>query len=54
LDPIRYGFIQTILDFIKNFIDQLPPLLQLIMGVFLAIGAFKILIAIGDHFEKRK
>ena len=45
---------QTILNFIENFFNQLPPLLQLILGVFVTIAAFKILTTIADHFEKNR
>ena len=45
---------QTIVDLIENFVDRLPPLLQLILGVFVAIAIFKILTFIADHFEKKK
>lgn len=38
---------------ISNFVEGLPPLLQLIFGMALAIGAVKMLIVIADTIEAR-
>ena len=54
MDPIRYGFIRTIIDVMENFVNQLPPLLQLLLGVFLTIGLMKLLIMIADFFDKKR
>ena len=53
MDPIRYGFMKTLMSFIENFINQLPPLLQLILGILLTLGIMKILIMIADFFDKK-
>jgi len=50
MDPIRYGFVQTIID----FVESLPPLLQLILGVFITLGILKALMAVGDFIEEKR
>ncbi len=50
MDPIRYGFVQTIID----FIDSLPPLLQFLLGVFITIGIVKVLLTVADHFQAKR
>ena len=38
-----------------DFVNTLPPLLQLLLGVFVTLGIFKCLMAIVDFIEgKRK
>ena len=54
MDPIRYSFMQTTIDFVESFVNQLPPLLQLLLGVFLTIGIMKVLIKIADFFEEKR
>ena len=54
MDPIRYGFMRTIIGFVENFVNQLPPLLQLLLGIFLTIGIMKLLIMIADFFDKKR
>ena len=54
MDPIRYGFILSTIKTIENFINQLPPFLQLLIGVFLTIGIMKILIMIADFIETKR
>jgi hypothetical protein len=50
MDPIRYGFIQTIID----FVESLPPLLQLLLGVFITLGILKTLMMIADFIEDKR
>jgi hypothetical protein len=50
MDPIRYGFMQTIVDFVEN----LPPLLQLILGVFITLGILKVMMVIADYIEDKR
>ncbi|UCD11354.1 MAG: hypothetical protein JSU88_12010 [Nitrospinaceae bacterium] len=50
MDPIRYGFIQTIID----FVESLPPLLQLLLGVFITLGILKALMMIADFIEDKR
>ncbi len=38
----------------EEFLNKLPPLLQLIVGIFIALGVFKILTIVFDFFKKRK
>ena len=50
MDPIRYGFIDTII----KFVEALPPLLQLILGFFITIGLFKGFIVFADFIENKR
>jgi len=50
MDPIRYGFVQTIVD----FVESLPPLLQLILGVFITFGILKAMMTVGDFIEEKR
>jgi len=38
----------------EELINQLPPLLQLILGMFLALGVFKLLLMASDAFDNWK
>jgi hypothetical protein len=50
MDPIRYGFIQTIID----FMETLPPLLQLMAGGFATIGIIKVMLMIANFIEAKR
>jgi len=50
MDPIRFGFIQTIVD----FVESLPPLLQLLVGIFITLGVLKVLMVIVDYIEDKR
>ena len=50
MDPIRIGFIQTII----NFVEGLPPLLQLLLGIFVTLGVLKAFMTIVDYIEDRR
>lgn len=50
MDPIRYGFVQTIMD----FMESLPPLLQFLAGVFVTIGIFKVLLMIANFIQFKR
>ncbi len=39
---------------IVNFVEALPPLLQLILGMTIAIGSVKMIIVVADIIEARK
>ncbi|NIQ03411.1 MAG: hypothetical protein GWM98_26085 [Nitrospinaceae bacterium] len=41
-----------IYQWFENFINELPPLLQLILGMFIALGTFKLLVVITDKIKK--
>jgi len=41
---------QTLID----FVNTLPPLLQLLLGVFVTLGAFRCLMAIIDFIEDKR
>ncbi len=50
MDPIRYGFVQTLID----FVESLPPLLQLLLGVFITLGILKVMMMIADYIEDKR
>jgi len=39
---------------ITDFVNTLPPLLQLLLGVFVTLGVFRCLMAIVDFIEDRR
>jgi hypothetical protein len=39
---------------IASFIESLPPLLQLLLGIFVTIGVLKLLMSIVDYIEDRR
>jgi hypothetical protein len=36
------------------FTNELPPLLQLVFGMFISLGVFKLMTMIVDAYQKRK
>ena len=36
------------------FTNELPPLLQLLFGMFISLGVFKLMTVIVDVYQKRK
>ena len=50
MDPIRYGFVQTLID----FVESLPPLLQLLLGVFITLGILEVMMMIADYIEDKR
>lgn len=45
---------EIFMETITTFLATLPPLLQLLCGVFLVIGALKIFMMVVDFIEDRK
>ena len=48
---------QALITWFEEFINQLPPMLQLILGMLLAVGVFKLLLMASDAYhdwEKKK
>ena len=43
-----------LMKIIIDFVDTLPPLLQLLLGVFATLGVFRCLIAIIDFIEDKR
>lgn len=39
---------------IANFVDTLPPLLQLLLGVFIVLGFLKIFMVTVDYIEDKR
>ena len=37
----------------ESFLNELPPFLQLLFGMFIALGVFKLLNVIVDAYQKR-
>ena len=54
MDPIRYGFMNTIMTFMEEFINKLPPLLQMILGLGISLLILKILIMVADAIDKKR
>ena len=48
--PKKTDFMQIIID----FVDTLPPLLQLLLGIFITVAIFRILMAIVDFIEDKR
>jgi hypothetical protein len=44
------GFMQIIID----FVGTLPPLLQLLLGIFITVAIFRILIVTIDFIEDKR
>jgi len=54
MDPIRYGFMQTIMTVMEEFINKLPPLLQMLLGLGVSLLILKVLIMIADAIDKKR
>lgn len=54
MDPIRYGFMETIITFIEGAVQKLPPLLQLILGIMVSLAILKVLIMAADFYDKKR
>jgi len=39
---------------ITDFVNTLPPLLQLLLGIFVTLGVFRCLMAIVDFIEDKR
>ena len=44
---------EALIEVITKFVENLPPFLQLLLGVFITGGFFKLTIMIANHLEKR-
>ena len=42
------------MQIIIDFIDTLPPLLQLLLGIFITVAIFRILMVIVDFIEDKR
>lgn len=45
---------EQLFNIIKDFIVTLPPLLQLLMGIFATIGAIRLFMFVVDFIEDRR
>lgn len=50
MDPVQNGLTQTIID----FMETLPPLLQLMAGGFATLGIIKIVLMIANFIEDKR
>ena len=41
-------------NFYNWFTNELPPLLQLLFGMFISLGVFKLMSVLVDTYQKRK
>ena len=53
MDPIRYGFVNTIMTFMEEFINKLPPFLQMLLGLGVSLLILKILMMVADAIDKK-
>ena len=44
----------TVMQILVDFVKALPPLLQLLLGVFVTLGVFRCLMAIIDFIEDKR
>jgi len=42
------------MQIITDFVNTLPPLLQLLLGIFVTLGVFRCLMAIVDFIEDKR
>lgn len=54
MDPIRYGFMETIISFVEHSVNKLPPLLQLLLGLAVSLSILKVLIMAADFYDKKR
>lgn len=45
---------ESILLYIETFLAKLPPLLQLLAGVFATLAIMKVILLIADYFDEKK
>lgn len=43
----------NLIEPITKFVGNLPPFLQLLLGIFITGGIFKLMLMIANHLEKR-
>tara|TARA_B100000686_G_scaffold57441_1_gene61663 strand:- start:2217 stop:2372 length:156 start_codon:yes stop_codon:yes gene_type:complete len=46
--------IEPLIDNIKSFVTALPPLLQLLLGIFATVGILRLFMFIVDFIEDRR
>jgi len=54
VDPIRYGFMQTIMTVMEEYVGKLPPLLQMLLGIGVSLVILKILLTVADAIDKKR
>ncbi|MFQ5674004.1 MAG: hypothetical protein ACE5G9_13035 [Nitrospinales bacterium] len=54
MDPIRYGFMQTIMTVMEEYVGKLPPLLQMLLGIGVSLVILKILLTVADAIDKKR
>ena len=45
---------EYLIDSIRNFITALPPMLQMLAGLFAALGVIKLFMLVVDFIEDRR
>ena len=45
--------LEQLAQWFESFLNQLPPFLQLLVGMFIALGVFKLLNVVVDAYQKR-
>ncbi len=45
---------EQLAQWIESFLNELPPFLQLVIGMLITVGVFKLLTVVVDAFQNRK
>ena len=46
--------VDQLVQWFEAFLNELPPFLQLIVGMFISLGIFKLLTVVVDAYQNRK
>jgi len=46
--------LEQLVQWFEAFLNELPPFLQLIVGMFISLGIFKLLTVVVDAYQNRK
>ena len=45
---------EQLYNWFESFLNELPPLLQLMVGIFIALGVFKLMNLVFEKYQKNK
>jgi len=46
--------LEQLVQWFESFLNELPPFLQLIVGMLISLGIFKLLTVVVDAYQNRK
>jgi len=46
--------LEQLVQWFESFLNELPPFLQLVIGMLIAVGMFKLLTVVVDAYQNRK